>query len=178
MASALYLESVEGHSTIWIDSLLVPVQKGQEKRLALSRMYDYCRSAERVLVFDSDLLHASKMCTKEELVARIFLSTWMRRLWTLEEGILSRGNLEFQFRDGTVSMSDLSEQNQFSKSLTATGEVRCGDMLASVPELANYYPRSADDSQHQNPIIAQLLSALEYRLATKAVDEPLCITHI
>ena len=178
MACALYGGFGEGHSKIWIDSLLVPVKKGREKRLALSQMCDYYRAAERVLVLDSDLLHASKMCTKEELIARIFLSTWMRRLWTLEEGILSFKNLEFQFCDGTVSMSDLNDQSQFMKSTTGIGEVLHGNMLAFVPELADYYLRPADSSERQRPIMAKLLPALEYRLTTKAVDEPLCIAHI
>ena len=178
MASALYPGFAEGHSTIWIDSLLVPVKEEHEKRLALSQMCNYYRAAEKVLVLDSDLLHASKMCPTEELIARIFFSTWMRRLWTLEEGVLSRGNLEFQFCDGTVSMNELSDQSQFLKSVTGIGEVLSGNMLASVPKLANYYPRSADNSQRQRPVIVQLLPALEYRLTTKDVDEPLCIAHI
>ena len=178
LALALNVGFAEGTSAIWIDSLLVPVKKGNEKRLALSLLCDYYQAADKVLVLDSDLLQASIASTNEELITRIFFSTWMRRLWTLEEGILSRTNLEFQFRDGTFSMSNFSDPHQFSKSFTGIGEVITRNMRKLLPNLANYYQRSPENSQSRRPVIAELLPALEYRLTTKAVDEPLCLAHI
>ena len=178
LALALNVGFAEGTSAIWIDSLLVPVKKGHEKRLALSQLYDYYQAADKVLVLDSDLLQASIACTKEELITRIFFSTWMRRLWTLEEGILSRTNLEFQFRDGTFSMSNISDPHQFSTSFTGVGQIVTGNVRALLPNLANYYQRSPETSPSRRPVIAELLPALEYRLTTNAVDEPLCLAHI
>ena len=65
---------------IWIDNLLVPVEKGKEKRMALSQLYHYYHRADIVSVLDSDLLKASRECSEEEILTRIFFSTWMRRL--------------------------------------------------------------------------------------------------
>ena len=53
-----------------------------------------------------------------------------------------------------------------------------GNLLASLPDLANYYRCPAEDTRHRRPIIAEILPALEYRSTTKAVDEPLCLAHI
>ena len=103
---------------IWIDSLLVPVKKGPEKRLALARLYEYYQRADKVLVLDSDLLQASQLCSREEQFLRILFSTWMRCLWTLEEGVLSRPKLMFQFNDGNVSMDDTGDDSYASSKLT------------------------------------------------------------
>ena len=178
MTAALDVGFADRSAAIWIDSLLVPVNKGHEKRLALSRLCDYYQAATKVLVLDSDLLQASQACTKEELMTRIFLSTWMRRLWTLEEGILSRENLEFQLHDGTVSLSDLGELSDFSTSATAIGRTLEANLLTYLPKIANYYRRPAKDFQRQHSVVAQLLLTLEYRSTTKVIDEPLCIAHI
>ena len=178
MVAGLGIEFVDRKLAIWIDSLLVPVEKGFEKRLALTQLCEYYQAAEKVLVLDSDLLQASQACTKQEQITRIFFSTWMRRLWTLEEGILSRENLVFQFRDGTVRFSDLGDLSHFSASAIATGSIMYGNLLASLPDLANYYRYPARDTRHRRPIIAEILPALEYRSTTKAVDEPLCLAHI
>ena len=176
IAATLKIQSCQEVPAIWIDSLLVPTEKGFEKRLALSRLCDYYRRADKVLVLDSDLLQASQACSKEEIMIRILFSTWMRRLWTLEEGILSRENLMFLFCDGTVSMSHLLDSSQFRSSITAIGDVVERMMLALLPDLSEYYIQPPKGIQ--DPILDRLLPILEYRSTTKAIDETLCIAHI
>ena len=159
---------------IWIDTLLVPVEKGREKRMALSQLYNYYQRADNILVLDSDLLKASRECSEEELLTRIYFSTWMRRLWTLEEGILSRDKLVFQFRDGPVPMNSLIESVKTSSNLTRINSQLKSNLLKGLPDIANLYRRPAES----NPIIVELLRTLQYRSTTKAIDEPLCIAHI
>ena len=178
MVAGLEIDFADRKLAVWIDSLLVPVEKGHEKRLALTQLCEYYQAAEKVLVLDSDLLRASQACTREEQITRIFFSTWMRRLWTLEEGILSREKLVFQFRDGTVRFSDLGDLSHFSESVTATGSIMYENLLVNLPDLANYYRCPAEDTRYWCSIIAEILPALEYRSTTKAIDEPLCLAHI
>ena len=169
--------SVDFHDevpAIWIDSLLVPVEKGKEKRMALSQLYDYYQRADNVLVLDSDLLKASRECSEEERLTRIFFSTWMRRLWTLEEGVLSRDKLVFQFRDGPVPMNSLTESVRTSSNYTRVDFQLKTNLLQGLPDFPNLYRRPAKST----PIIAELLRTLQYRSTTKAIDEPLCIAHI
>ncbi|KAL8790024.1 MAG: hypothetical protein Q9195_006573 [Heterodermia aff. obscurata] len=177
MTAALNLDFANEAPAVWIDSLLVPVEKGHEKRLALSKLCDYYSAADKVLVLDSDLLTTSKASSKEELITRVFFSTWMRRLWTLEEGILSRGNLVFQLCDGTVSLSELSQSGRFSASVTGIGDVFGGKTREFLPNLADHQERAEGDKLRLS-IFADLLPSLEYRSTTKAIDEPLCIAHI
>lgn len=159
---------------IWIDTLLVPVEKGKEKRMALSQLYNYYQRADNVLVLDSDLLQASRKCSEEEMLTRISFSTWMRRLWTLEEGVLRRDKLVFQFRDGPVPMNSLTGSVETSSNLTRINFQLKNNLLQGLPDFASLGRQPAEST----PIIAKLLRILQYRLTTKAIDEPLCIAHI
>ncbi|EEA19437.1 HET domain protein [Talaromyces marneffei ATCC 18224] len=93
----------------WIDTLCIPVQNEQDRRLAISDMAKYYSEASCVLVLDADLMACSTMVSPNELLLRISLSTWMRRLWTLQEGALTK-RLYFQFKDGTASLNDLVKE--------------------------------------------------------------------
>lgn len=168
----------DAQMAVWIDTLLVPTEKGVEKRLALSRLFNYYREADMVLVLDSDLLQASRFCSKEEQMARVFFSTWMRRLWTLEEGILSRDRLVFQFRDGIVSMKHLLDIADIAPRLDNIGNNVNQLLSLFLPDMAQEYSCQPDDHQARSAVILKILTILEYRLTTKAADEPLCLSHI
>ncbi|KAK6076219.1 het domain protein [Seiridium cupressi] len=85
----------------WIDTLLVPTGHGKSKskNFALERMYDAYRNASNVLVVEASLYNKQP---SEGLEAAIELlcSKWMRRLWTLQEGVLGAERLYVLFRNG------------------------------------------------------------------------------
>jgi hypothetical protein len=174
----LGIEFAQDISSFWIDSLLVPVKKGVEKRLALDRLPQYYREAAKVLVLDSDLLQASQFSSQEEQMTRVFFCTWMRRLWTLEEGTLSRDRLEFQFRDGTISMKHLTQTSTVSCCLDNIGNGLNAILKIFLPDMANRYRQQPGTPQNRLNTILDLLPVLQYRSTTKAADEPLCISHI
>src|SRR5271154_4129990 len=60
------------------------------------QMRDVYKEAERVLVFDAELMASSAEATYEEINMRIKCSRWIRRLWTLQEDILTN-RLIYQF---------------------------------------------------------------------------------
>lgn len=81
----------------WIDTLCVPCydksldDTGRSLRqIAIIGMRAVYARANRVLVFDSDLTRIVGDPSEEEIRMRIFLSTWNRRLWTLQEFVLGR----------------------------------------------------------------------------------------
>lgn len=88
----------------WIDTLCVPVGPPALKTLALNRMRVPYERAEHVLVLDSHprSLESSKL-SYTEILARVSCSSWMRRLWTLQEGRLAK-RLWFQFADKAVDV--------------------------------------------------------------------------
>lgn len=53
-----------------------------------------------------DYSHSSsdQYCTTLESILRIICSNWMRRLWTLQEGILGNSRLRILFQDGALDL--------------------------------------------------------------------------
>jgi hypothetical protein len=89
----------------WLDTLCVP-HTNEHRRLACQRMAESYERAEYVLVLDSELqrwdFHGG---SDEEALLRISVCGWMRRVWTLSEGVLAK-HLIVKFAD---SLFDVSE---------------------------------------------------------------------
>lgn len=75
----------KGETHLWLDTLCCPIDAAGQQ-LALSRISEVYRNATHVLVLDATLTSGtSKEKPAAELLARVFaMSTWMRRLWTLQ----------------------------------------------------------------------------------------------
>jgi hypothetical protein len=93
----------EEHVPFWIDSCSIPVESQfrDARKLELTRMVDIYRDADKVLVWDRELL---KETNERNMLARAMLicgSVWWTRLWTLQEGVLAK-ELWFQLKDGAI----------------------------------------------------------------------------
>ena len=107
----------------WCDTLCVPCEDehNDTRKLAISRMAETYRNASKVLVFDGELLRHSRNAPVLELYMRIKLSSWMRRLWTLQEGVLGK-DVWFQFSDGPRALSEIDN-------VLSSGQNRSGEFL-------------------------------------------------
>ncbi|KAI0653110.1 hypothetical protein C8Q70DRAFT_875866, partial [Cubamyces menziesii] len=90
----------------WMDSMCVPRAREQRKR-AIGLMAQTYRGAARVLVVDDSIRAACSAARGglDETLARIGVSRWMRRVWTLQEALLAH-ELWFEFRDGLVDVEE------------------------------------------------------------------------
>lgn len=75
------------------------------KTLALDRMLDTYQRASRILVLSMDLCERNPSDDLEAMT--LLCSKWMRRLWTLEEGVLGSGRLHVLFEHGPVNLSSI-----------------------------------------------------------------------
>ncbi|KAI1609032.1 hypothetical protein EDD37DRAFT_612334 [Exophiala viscosa] len=155
---SLVMEAGLEQSPIWIDSLCVPCDSGLAKRNALGRMAKVYTNAKNVFVLDSDLVSIPSSCCNEELLLRIALSKWMRRLWTLEEGVVGRSNLLFRFQDRAIPLPAVNA------SFTDNVSINCMTLMLQ------YLPAKTD--------IVSVITALHFRSTTRNGDEPLCIGYI
>ncbi|ERF75666.1 hypothetical protein EPUS_08620 [Endocarpon pusillum Z07020] len=88
----------------WLDTLCVPVRQhhANARDRAICQMKDVYMNAYQVLVLDTELQSVDPLDISEAFM-RISLSGWMRRLWTLHEGVLGN-RLHIKFRNATLNL--------------------------------------------------------------------------
>ncbi|KAK7691153.1 hypothetical protein QCA50_006256 [Cerrena zonata] len=91
--------------TLWMDGLCVPKDKTTRKR-AIGLMGKTYEEASAVLVLDAGVRSCSTQAPLEIKLLRIVTSSWMQRLWTLQEAVLA-GKLYFEFSDGIAEIVEL-----------------------------------------------------------------------
>ena len=157
---------------IWIDTLCVPVAEHliKYRKLAIAKMAETYKRADQVLVLDTELQQASSTGSRAELATRILCCGWMRRLWTLQEALLSdsRPNcqkLYIQFLDGPIPFNSLLD----SKDILSlhNSETALAALFTRLPQFGNSV---------QN--LSTLTRALEYRRTSRPKDEALCLISI
>ncbi|RBA15946.1 HET domain-containing protein [Fusarium proliferatum] len=82
----------------WIDTLCIPVGHEEERKREIKKMASIYSGAEKVVVLDKSLMQTMSNTQRDELLIRIWRSPWASRLWTLQEGRLSK-SLSFYFAD-------------------------------------------------------------------------------
>lgn len=87
----------------WLDTFAIPVENKDEpgtkppdlfdlRHRSISQMYNVYDASCHSLVVDDDICISQNSRTEPELIAamKVLTSTWMRRLWTLQEAFLSK----------------------------------------------------------------------------------------
>ncbi|KAH9900878.1 hypothetical protein C8Q73DRAFT_786308 [Cubamyces lactineus] len=163
----------------WMDSLCVPSIPSLRKR-AIKLMADTYRYAAKVLVID-DLVrtHCSESKPWTENLLRIACSAWLRRVWTLQEGILAR-ELYFEFSDGPVDVESKIVDAQSAVLDTRNGVSLCGPILRPIHFVHILAFRSGRRLSGAPPTIpiAEVVGLLSARTTTKAEDELVAIASL
>ena len=156
---------------IWLDTLCCPAQDGEGKQTAIEKIRLVYRQAKHVLVLDAGLMSYSAF-TQEvpEFLARVFTSSWMRRLWTLQEGALAK-SLYFQSADKALSLGDLG--GAIIK-LGSTSMRHKSILMDFVKEFMSIQSFFLNPPTTLVPL-SQLDQSLHFRSVSVATDEPLCI---
>ncbi|KAL9485392.1 hypothetical protein ACSS6W_004181 [Trichoderma asperelloides] len=162
---------------IWIDTFCCPIEL-ESKLIALERIAGVYRNAAHVLVLDATLTGLNSQDTHPaELLLRIYgASPWMRRLWTLQEGALTR-SLFVQLENNAVKGFDLL----VSLFDAGNGDPRYmriwQDVIHAYNELQGF---SLQDGglEPTTPQLLTLQRALQFRTVSVASDEPLCISTL
>ncbi|KAJ7508991.1 hypothetical protein B0H11DRAFT_1963401 [Mycena galericulata] len=153
----------------WQDGLCIPEQREHRNR-AIRLMKETYADADKVLVLDEGLRTSCSQSTpKEECLLRIATSGWMQRVWTLQEGMLSR-ELHFALMDGII---DCTHFNGFSFALAQ----RVFPLLQyRRSETALTYDPCSDTPP--TCTINEIIGLLRYRTTSKPQDEPVAISGL
>ena len=155
----------------WIDTLCIPVDpaKKEFRKLAITKLATTFSHARHVLVLDADLQRSSKWCSRTELATRILCSGWMKRLWTLQEAVMTENTpdcskLDIQFVEGPMEFNAIAGPSV--RSLHNT-ESALNVIYTAFPQL-----------RAKDRMYAFLSRALEYRTTSKPEDEAVCLASI
>lgn len=153
----------------WMDSLCVPSVSKLRKR-AIALMAETYKEAEKVVVLDNDIRTQCSLDTnvREENAFRIATSGWVRRVWTLQEGILAR-ELYFELEDGKTF--NLSVFDELEPDKPASSGISYSDYLP----LIYHRSRMADGHTFELSDISVLLGQ---RSTTNVDDETLAIAGL
>lgn len=129
-----------------MDTLCIPVGTEHEdlRTVAIDRMAETYRRADKVLVLDNSLQYCGGDISRVEMGMRLRYSPWMTRVWTLQEGRLGR-ELHFRFGDRFIPSQYLLDTAKANRNLSAVSE-----MLS----------RQGDKKVRANPSSMRLISAL------------------
>ncbi|KAJ7213147.1 hypothetical protein GGX14DRAFT_342338, partial [Mycena pura] len=96
----------------WMDTLCIPVADKYHdvRKKAIGSMRQVYRNAGGVLVFDAKLQKLSRSSTNDEKAVGVYMSNWIHRLWTFQEGMLAK-KLFFQLKDGPLYEKDFVDDS-------------------------------------------------------------------
>ncbi|KIX96499.1 uncharacterized protein Z520_07765 [Fonsecaea multimorphosa CBS 102226] len=163
-------QPAETQRFFWLDTLCVPLANDESRKAAIARLTETYREAEIVLVLDQDLQRCPIPTTTEEISMRLGCSDWMRRLWTLKEGVLAR-NLHLQFLDGVVDLAKERERHEGKVSISDNIGSDSRQLYSDI-EILNI---AIEGSDFEVTKLIHISNALRYRSTSRTGDEAICI---
>ncbi|KAK3991130.1 hypothetical protein QBC44DRAFT_237881 [Cladorrhinum sp. PSN332] len=180
---------------LWIDTMCCPATPGYGKNLCLARMRDIYSNAYAVLVQSVSLedMSIGPFVEKPErgvmdIAAQLYTSPWMRRMWTLQEGVLAGmrknstavgGRLVLGYGGGLLSLESVVG---LLKQAPAHEAALAFDMIGKFAELTPM-PYGFDDDERfgnmrTNTFLGVLSKALKYRSVSVPSDELICLATL
>ena len=125
--------------------------------------------ATSVLVLDAELLQACAHVSNLELMIRVVTSGWMRRVWTLQEGVLTEA-IYVQFKDRAINLNQV--EGWLKHNLFAARGQR--EFMGSEANMA--WSRMKTAVKTPKPKNIELIhNVLQYRETTYPTDEAVCL---
>lgn len=161
----------------WLDTFCVP-RNSPLKKEALRKMGYTYRAASKVLVLDGTMggfamggygngTHCGPR-SYSECLAWILAAPWMRRLWTLQEGLMAR-KLLVMFSEGPVDVRNLVKGVESNAKNLNPGDIVERQLAQGALQLLDFSKR---DSQSR---FVEAWNASITRVASKEGDTSLCL---
>ena len=178
-------DSENGEMYLWIDTLCCPVSPPSLKTMAIVMLEQTYRNATCVLVLDGGIMtYDSTKIPAYECVTQVFTSSWLQRLWTLQEGVLAEMRLWFQFAERPRRLQELMDlmwQQSMARIVYLPFQQEMMEqwrvmltMWSKTQENSKKLPTNSRVGQD----LAMLSEGLRYRSVTVESDEALCIATL
>lgn len=162
-------------TTFWIDTICVPVRPPDMQALALNKMREPYEQASSVLVLDTHLRSLiSRSLSPTELLAQVACSSWMRRLWTLQEGRLAK-KVWFQFADIAVNVKEIFDNVDHTRVPTRVDFWLQAEIYVQIWMQIWWHPNAIRNTSNVAGLISSTRLALSSRSVSVPTDEVLCL---
>ena len=169
----------------WIDTLGIPVETDDNARRlrgkAIAQMHDIYKHARYTIVLDKSLMrHDIDLQDYTRMATLISMSGWARRLWTLQESVLSK-DLYFNFSDGLFHINKLEDRYRSVREQKHTSTHKLARMYHSLI-LEDERLRLGKDQKCQHDetsrLVCSLWSAIRWREQAQKQHETLALSII
>jgi hypothetical protein len=175
-----------------MDTLCIPVadehmslsEKGRYKSLrkkSIQMMRQIYHRAEAVLVFDADLQRLTLNSTVYDNAMAIYLSNWLHRLWTFQEGMLAK-QLIFQLEDGPLAADAFTDESvQEAEAAEENGLYGSFQFDARSAAMGHFVIlRDFVEERLSSPAgnLPSLAHAIQQRTTSRISDEAICAATI
>lgn len=162
--------------SFWMDTLNCPVRPLRARKKAIRLMGKTYHDAAKVLMLDSSLTSLDhKKMPNREIAMRIYLSTWGRRLWTFQEGVLAK-SLYIQFADGALDFDAFRSQLRWA----FANDPEPGEpwsMLLHGDQIRGHTLSNRGATDGYRMLVAHA-NSLHGRSVSKPADEPICLATL
>jgi len=169
------LSGVES-TPFWMDTLCVPQHNirpalRNARNKAICYMEQVYRKCFAVLVLDTSLLSTSVRDPLEKKLVSLACSSWLRRLWTLQEGVLGP-KIMLQLADGSLDMmQDLLLHMANNLGFYDLSQTVYTELEAIINRMTGRRPVEEDGTR-----IIKLWNACLFRSTSEHQDEGLCLS--
>ncbi|KAJ6452250.1 hypothetical protein C8R45DRAFT_916262 [Mycena sanguinolenta] len=174
----------------WMDTLCIPAAKKYRdlRKQSIPLMQEIYKRAFAVLVFDADMQRLSLSSTPHEKAIALYMSNWVHRLWTFQEGMFAK-KLYFQLKDGAENLTTDAGPVDVEDD-TSDGEeeyITTKFPHSAVTAITNHFLilkdfvelNASDDPVMGNwLLLPDLAHALLQRTTTRMSDEAICAATI
>jgi hypothetical protein len=172
----------------WMDTLCIPKGKTDKikecNKKAINDMRKVYTNAACVLILDAWLQEIPSTTPMIYILARLYQSNWLKRLWTHQEGFLPR-KAYIQFSDRALDLESISsEDSTLRAELEGQGKYLdfhnvTSEMLVlqytTVSELIKKHMQDNENTWRVFDILAHVMAG---RRTTRVSDETLCLSTI
>ncbi|KAI0694802.1 hypothetical protein C8Q76DRAFT_571050, partial [Earliella scabrosa] len=172
----------DSDGAFWVDALCVPGARGLRKS-AITLMKETYQKADKVVVFDEGIRTlCARTTSHKEILFRIATSSWMRRVWTLQEALLAK-ELYFELSDGLLPLRDLERTFKYSveRVPSSLGPIFRDSFMEFdffSSKLIDMLNESTFAEQHSVEAIKTVLRLLYGRTTSKPEDETIAIAGL
>ncbi|OBT38482.1 hypothetical protein VE00_11190 [Pseudogymnoascus sp. WSF 3629] len=167
----------------WMDTLCTPVREDQKilRKKSIAQMRDIYESADRVLVFDSLIQELRATDSMYEKCVRLVISNWQHRLWTLQEGVLSRQTC-FVLQNGAIILDELKDEEGRKQQGESPGfydRITSGVQIVPVMNLSLFLDVQEESPEKKRASnFTVLIPTINNRATTRQEDETVCIATL